>query len=255
MLVKVGAHASLIEAKTMLYVAEKTSIPVPKLYAAYAYGPIDRSAEKYGSVYDIYIFMEFIEGEDLQKSWEKLSDLEKEKISVDLKQYIAELRAIPSAGYIGSVHNGPVTDVILEYSTTSRGESVPAQMLPSMFLSKTFQGPFKNQDDFNTTLAETYVANRKGVVGPYIRGMLNVQKHSIVFTHGDFRPANIIVKDGHVAAILDWEMAGWYPEYWEFAKAFYVEHFVNDWAARILDILTPYYFEEMMYSKLIKDMW
>ena len=70
MLVKYGSHASLIEAKNMLYVAERTSIPVPRLFAAYAYGPIDRDVDDFGSVYDTYMFIEFIEGEDLGKSWE-----------------------------------------------------------------------------------------------------------------------------------------------------------------------------------------
>ena len=69
-LVKYGSHASLIEAKNMLYVAERTSIPVQRLFAADAYGPIDRDVDDFGSVYDTYMFIEFIEGEDLGKSWE-----------------------------------------------------------------------------------------------------------------------------------------------------------------------------------------
>jgi aminoglycoside phosphotransferase (APT) family kinase protein len=52
--------------------------------------------------------------------------------------------------------------------------------------------------------------------------MLNSHKHSIMFTHGDFRPANIIVKDGHIAGTIDWELAGWYPKHWEFVKAFFI---------------------------------
>jgi aminoglycoside phosphotransferase (APT) family kinase protein len=41
-----------------------------------------------------------------------------------------------------------------------------------------------------------------------------------VFTHGDLAPRNIIVKDGKIAALLDWEVSGWYPEYWEYVKFF-----------------------------------
>ncbi|KAF2280389.1 phosphotransferase enzyme family protein [Westerdykella ornata] len=236
MLVKYGSHASLIEAKTMSFVRERTSIPVPRLYAAYAYGPLDRDVDDFGSVYDTYIFMEFIEGEDLEKSWGRYNTIEKQQLSVDLKKYLAELRSIPPANYIGSVNGGPVTDIILEWSTTSRG-------------------PFNSEEDFNATIADTFVAKSKGHVGPYIRGMLDSHKHSIVFTHGDLRPANIIVKDGRVAAIIDWEMAGWYPEYWEFAKAFYLEAFSTDWANHLLDILTPYHCEELMHSKLMSVLW
>ncbi|KAH7345871.1 phosphotransferase enzyme family protein [Pyrenochaeta sp. MPI-SDFR-AT-0127] len=235
-LVKYGTHASLIEAKTMLYVADQTSIPIPRLYAAYAYGPLNRDIGDFGSVYDTYIFMEFIEGEDLESAWEKYNLEEKETISSDLKRYIRELRSIPAADYIGSVHGGPITDIMLEWSTASKG-------------------PFNSEGDFNATIAETYAAKSKGQVGPYIRGMLNAHKHGIVFTHGDFRPANIIAKYGRVVAIIDWEMAGWYPEYWEFAKAFYIEGFTTDWATHLLEILTPYYCEQLMHSKLMSVLW
>jgi hypothetical protein len=123
MLVKYGTHASLIEAKNMLYVAQQTSIPVPRLFAAYAYGPLDRDVDDFGSVYDTYIFMEFVEGEDPGKSWGKYTAAEKKTISTDVKKHITEPRSLPAATYIGSVHEGPVTDVILEWSRTSRGQS------------------------------------------------------------------------------------------------------------------------------------
>ena len=42
--------------------------------------------------------------------------------------------------------------------------------------------------------------------------------HDIVFTHGDLNPGNKLIKapgdgDVHIAAVLDWEMAGWPPAY------------------------------------------
>ena len=40
-----------------------------------------------------------------------------------------------------------------------------------------------------------------------------------VFTHADIAPHNILVDDkGQITGILDWELAGWYPEYWEYAN-------------------------------------
>jgi hypothetical protein len=69
MLVKYGTHASLIEAKNMLYVTENTSIPITRLFAAYAYGHLDGDLDDFGTVYDTYIFMEFVECEDLGKPW------------------------------------------------------------------------------------------------------------------------------------------------------------------------------------------
>jgi hypothetical protein len=111
--VRYGTHASVIEAKSKLYVVERTSIPVPKFFAAYAYGPLDQDVDGFGSVYDTCIFRESMEGEDLGKSWENCTSTEKQMISTDLKKYIAELHSLPEAGHIVFVYEGPITDILL----------------------------------------------------------------------------------------------------------------------------------------------
>jgi aminoglycoside phosphotransferase (APT) family kinase protein len=45
------------------------------------------------------------------------------------------------------------------------------------------------------------------------------RKHAIVYTHGDLKHHNIMVYNGHLSGFIDWESAGWYPEYWEFITA------------------------------------
>ncbi|KAL5342733.1 hypothetical protein BJX70DRAFT_409707 [Aspergillus crustosus] len=50
-----------------------------------------------------------------------------------------------------------------------------------------------------------------------IASRLRQRSHRIVFSHGDFRAHNIMVDDDeHLSGFLDWETAGWYPEYWEY---------------------------------------
>jgi hypothetical protein len=44
-------------------------------------------------------------------------------------------------------------------------------------------------------------------------------ERQIVLTHGDLLLRNILVRDAKVLAILDWEMAGYFPEYWEYVKS------------------------------------
>lgn len=48
---------------------------------------------------------------------------------------------------------------------------------------------------------------------------------NIYFTHGDLTLGNIIVSNEsgsyRIAGIIDWEQAGWYPEYWEYCKMLY----------------------------------
>lgn len=60
-----------------------------------------------------------------------------------------------------------------------------------------------------------------------------------VFTHGDLQSKNILVSrigtkdDGSGSGefkitIIDWEIAGWYPDYWEFCNATIAGRFKPD---------------------------
>ncbi|BCS25457.1 uncharacterized protein APUU_50168A [Aspergillus puulaauensis] len=62
-------------------------------------------------------------------------------------------------------------------------------------------GPFKTETEFNDHLSS------------HLR--------HFYFTHSDFHPTNLLVERGRLSAIVDWESAGFRPEYWEFAKAMY----------------------------------
>lgn len=65
--------------------------------------------------------MEFIEGHNLETSWNNYDPAAKRQIAAQLKEYIEQLRSIPAADYIGSVDRGPVTDIILEWSSPIKG--------------------------------------------------------------------------------------------------------------------------------------
>lgn len=85
--------------------------------------------------------------------------------------------------------------------------------------------------------------------------MLSQKRHSICFTHADLRPQNIMVRGGSITGILDWELSGWYPEYWEFAKALYVWRWQNDWVDYLTRALEPYYNEYAVHSFLAETLW
>jgi RIO-like serine/threonine protein kinase len=44
-------------------------------------------------------------------------------------------------------------------------------------------------------------------------------EYPIAFTHGDISSRNILVRDGCIVAILDWEWVGFYPVYWDYVFA------------------------------------
>tara|TARA_R110002060_G_scaffold55305_3_gene65820 strand:+ start:1559 stop:2260 length:702 start_codon:yes stop_codon:yes gene_type:complete len=49
-----------------------------------------------------------------------------------------------------------------------------------------------------------------------------------VLSHGDFHAGNIMVKDGKIEAIIDWELAGYYPWWFEYHRNRIVADRVKD---------------------------
>ena len=50
------------------------------------------------------------------------------------------------------------------------------------------------------------------------------------FTHGDLATVNVIVDNGRLAGIIDWEAAGFFPVWWEFVSASLAEDQADrDW--------------------------
>ena len=80
------------------------------------------------------------------------------------------------------------------------------QEMHQYLLSPASPHAFRSEEAFQKTLAS---AKR-----------LQSMHHRVVFTHGDFKHHNILIDEGgNLAGILDWESAGWCPEYWEFGTA------------------------------------
>ncbi|PLB47575.1 kinase-like protein [Aspergillus steynii IBT 23096] len=237
MVVKFGSHVTLAEAKNMMFVKQNTeTLPVPNVFAYYTYGPIDRDVLDYGSLFDTYMFMSYVEGQSLDKAWETYDEETKFHVTNQLKGYIRELRSIPSGNYIGSADSGPVTDPILEAYHN--------------------KGPFDSEEAVNNTLIAAYQSKvPRSHVKTFLSGMLSQNTHQIVFTHGDLHHPNTMVKDGVVSGIVDWEFSGWYPEYWEFIKALYIWQWQNDWFDYLVQILRPYYAEYGAHSFLAGILW
>jgi hypothetical protein len=67
----------------------------------------------------------------------------------------------------------------------------------------------------------------------------------VVFTHSDLHRKNIMITTTtptRLLSIVDWEQAGWYPEYWEYCKATYSTGDWEDWRCGgwIDSFLTPH---------------
>jgi hypothetical protein len=115
LVVKYGDNVQMNEAVTLDFIGRHTSIPIPRVYAAYTNGPFEDRDEEWSSKYDTYIFMEFVEGQTLEQEWGLLDEVAKSRMMMELQGYLEQLRGVPGGTYIGSIHNGPVMDSILEY--------------------------------------------------------------------------------------------------------------------------------------------
>jgi thiamine kinase-like enzyme len=73
--------------------------------------------------------------------------------------------------------------------------------------------------EFHNFLGHAFVlaSDKHRRAWPRFQEMRN-RRYCTRFTHSDIAPRNILVKNGKIAAIIDWETAGWYPEYWEYIR-------------------------------------
>lgn len=123
-------------------------------------------------------------------------------------------------------------------------------------LNPNISGPFKCQEDMNLAIIEKLRQREADQYVQLLRNMINLalKNHRTVFTHGDLQPKNIVVQrlgdrdrcpDFRIT-LLDWESAGWYPEFWDFCNATIACRFKPDWLELVPNILDQYPVEFLM---------
>ena len=113
-------------------------------------------------------------------------------------------------------------------------------------------GPFADEAGFNDYLIkDVYKAAPTQIRNALARRLRT--DHRIVFTHGDLVQHNILVRDdGRISGLIDWEYAGWYPEYWEYVKFFQRHADHRDWKDYAADIFPQLYDDELVdYQALV----
>ncbi|KAF1358477.1 kinase-like protein [Lizonia empirigonia] len=204
--VRVGRHrvvkgpCQLAELEALRFVAQSTSIPVPKIRRTYTY---------HGK---LFIVLEYIKGMDLESAWIQnlLSVDQKKAIVNELAGFVRQLRELepPQKGMVASANSNSC----LDYRIGTR----PV-------------GPFSNHEEFHTFLRGNIPLEDCGQV--YGQQVLQCHSHHYrtCFAHSDLTQRNIIVDNGKIVAIVDWAFSGWYPEYWEYTKAHYGLLNIPDW--------------------------
>lgn len=228
--VKYGPNIDVKEAETISFISQNTTIPVPKILGAYTH-------DSKG-----YIVMSRIRGTPLSDSLHSLSSSEYDSIAADMKTYLDQLRGLTiekfeKSSFIGSIGGGECKDKIFCSGSDKRG-------------------PFTTESEMYSNICERLCDLRSwGNPKPdhsmhFIRRMYSENSnHAIRFTHGDLSPGNIMIENGHVVGILDWQEAGWYPEYWEYVNTMQgcAMSWDTPWPLQIEKFLQPYDYMRLIH--------
>ncbi|KAF3892246.1 APH domain-containing protein [Trichophyton interdigitale] len=173
------------EANALLAVEKFTTINAPRLIDSVM---IDATS---GFIIMTRIFGDRLDNVYFLTTWE-----ERKKIGEDLAKWIAEMRQIlnKSNYLIADTLGGPISDHRFS------GES---------------WGPFNTVSDFIDRLTRDVTKPRNE---PPL-SLLYERKYDVCFTHSDLHMSNLFVTRGRLSGIIDWENAGFKPEYWEFTRS------------------------------------
>ncbi|KAI9672999.1 MAG: hypothetical protein M1817_003163 [Caeruleum heppii] len=211
LVVKYGSRTYPSEAHAMSFVAEHTDIPVPRVIVTFTTNKGVR-----------YILMSRCKGRSLGSVFHTLSPDERRAAFDQLRGYIDQLRSVPSPqpGRIAATDFSALTDYRIQREPC---------------------GPFDRLSDFHKALREGIEGHSE--TGHFGLDQLIVRQeardYAIKLTHGDLSLRNMTYYKGRITGIVDWEMAGWLPEYFEYTNA------CDAWwdgpkSASPDDFLTPY---------------
>lgn len=153
----------------------------------------------------VSILMTRLPGVELAEVFDDdLEDSEREAITEELRIMLDAMRSwtaptLPPS--ISSITGGPIRSI--RVSGHSLGPFDDEKGLAEFLLASASAHFYDSTESFERDLA---TAGK----------LLDMPPHRIVFTHGDFAWHNFLVDGGRVTGCIDWECAGWYPEYWEF---------------------------------------
>jgi aminoglycoside phosphotransferase len=203
-----------IEEVVAMKMARAAGIPVPRVLS-YGEHPDD--------IRQISILMTRLPGWPLNNSYDILQPDAEVPWLDELRRCLCQMRTWPSPfnkTRICSVIGTSISSHRVPNHTMGPVET--EEELHEYLLSASSSHGFQNTIDYEKSLV---VAKR----------ILNMP-HKMFFTHGDLQPHNILVdQDNRLSGILDWECAGWCPEYWEFTTV--MRFGLNSWWYQVVSFL------------------
>ncbi|RDL42369.1 Uncharacterized protein BP5553_02348 [Venustampulla echinocandica] len=212
------------EAKMMGYASQQAGLKAPRVLGCY---------DVEGGV--TTMVSDLVPGVSLDQVWHKMNAQQQESIKTQLKEQIRIFRTCTKP-YIGRI------DHELTRNFYDR-------------LGISYMGPFDSEVEFDEwclARLKTPISRMKWkYLVPYMRGS---DSKRFVLTHGDLAAHNIMVNDGIITGIVDWEHSGFFPEYVEYAAATVICDFHEEWWKPVLkEILEPCGSQRLKFQGLVKD--
>ena len=193
-------YRSIHELYTMIVIGSQTTIPVAKVRKAVFY------------LGAIWLFLEYIDGQDLDYLWDSMWWWQKLRIAWELRHYVQQIRRINVSQVPGPLH--------------PRGEP---QLCEGHLSGRRGAGPFSNFATFYAWYAcrirvklalEKRQARENGESQNWVSPSIPFDySQPFVLNHGDIALHNIrIGRDGTIW-LLDWGFSGVYPQWFEYAAA------------------------------------
>ncbi|KAI9747513.1 MAG: hypothetical protein M4579_007448 [Chaenotheca gracillima] len=161
-----------------------------------------------------YLIMERIQGTTLEEAWAGLGWTSTLKLALQLRRFTKRIRSV----------------------TSSTAGSLATRKCRSFWLEDRFEIPAGSSPQVITSFIQfwvDFISIRKAMkaatddpVPP--KGRVPPTAKTLVFTHHDLAPRNIFLDPSGRLWLLDWDYAGFYPRYFEYA-AMQNFHIPQDW--------------------------
>ncbi|EPE34618.1 Protein kinase-like (PK-like) [Glarea lozoyensis ATCC 20868] len=197
------------------------------------------------------------EGAPLHKLWPTLSQKMQSSVTEQLLQFIQKIRTFTApAPY--NVEGGKLHDWILGNCNVPRPKC-------KMIGSSTDEWFGNIEEELREGLAFVHMTRDSAIIDREFQALKDnfPKPEPYVLTHGDLDTSNIIVKDGKITALIDWEHAGYFPWWAERYFVIYAGRFspYREAVMPIFDRLEPTMsadkFEELVVNpiKKVQDAW
>lgn len=223
--VKVKPQGAFVrsEAEMMHFASQQPNILAPRVLGCY-----DVGLEIIATVTTV------IPGQSLDKVWHSMDKSQRNFIKLQLKEQV-QLYRMHTQPYIGRVN---------------RQEALNFFNCLNPYLMR----PFESEEEFDKWCLERVKSPIARSLWKRLLPGMRAQSPEFVLTHGDLSARNIMVHEGKVLGIVDWEYSGYFPAYMEYVLTTVVHDCIEDWWVPVLkEILEPCGFKQSRFIAAIRN--